>query len=219
MSLAARLARLIGGPPVHAAARWAVVDVESSGLDPRRDRLLAIAAIAVHVDAAAEAPRIALGDSFEVVLRHDDAPADKPNILLHGIGVGAQREGVPAPRALQDFEQWLAGAPLLAFHAAFDQTLIDRALQAAHGRRLAGPWVDLEQVAGVACPQLTARTLDDWIAHFGIRCARRHQAAADTLATAELLLKLWPAIRQQVARPDFAALQSLAAQRRWLHRH
>jgi DNA polymerase-3 subunit epsilon len=44
----------------------------------------------------------------------------------------------------------------------------------------------------------------------------RHQAAADTLATAELLLKLWPAVHQQVRAPGFAALADLAAQRRWL---
>ena len=30
-------------------SRWVVLDVESSGLDPRRDRLLAVAAVAVRV--------------------------------------------------------------------------------------------------------------------------------------------------------------------------
>jgi DNA polymerase-3 subunit epsilon len=30
--------------------RWVVLDVETSGLDPRRDQLLAIAAIALQVD-------------------------------------------------------------------------------------------------------------------------------------------------------------------------
>ena len=39
---------------------------------------------------------ITLADSFEVVLRqpHDTHAPDKANILLHGIGVGAQRDGV-----------------------------------------------------------------------------------------------------------------------------
>jgi DNA polymerase-3 subunit epsilon len=44
----------------------------------------------------------------------------------------------------------------------------------------------------------------------------RHQAAADTLATAELLLKLWPEVRRQVRTPGFGALVELAAQRRWV---
>jgi len=72
--------------------RWVVLDVESSGLNVTSDRLLAIAAIAVHVES--KTLRIALGDSFEVLLRNDVQVADKSNILLHGIGVGAQRQGV-----------------------------------------------------------------------------------------------------------------------------
>ncbi|RZU00605.1 3'-5' exonuclease [Rivibacter subsaxonicus] len=214
MSLWRQAIRHLGGQASRTATRWAVVDVEASGLDARRDRLLAIAAIAI--DAEAAAPRIVLGDSFEVVLRQDEVVADKPNILLHGIGVGAQRGGVPAAQALQDFERWRAGAPLLAFHAAFDQTLIARAFASRLRRRLDAEWVDLEHVAEVVQPAVAARTLDEWMAHFGIRCAQRHQAAADALATAELLLKLWPAIRRQAPRPDFGALQQMAGQRRWL---
>lgn len=204
------------GRPRSSATRWAVVDVESSGFDTRSDRLLAVAAVAVHFGQGR--PRIELGDSFEVVLRQAQAPVDKANILVHGIGVGAQRGGVEARVALRGLEQWLAASPLLAFHAAFDETLIQRAMQAALDHRLANPWVDLAAVAAALRPEVQARSLDDWLAHFGIRCAVRHQAAADSLATAELLLKLWPAACAQLPRADFAGLQRLAAQWRWLQR-
>ena len=198
------------------AARWAVVDVESSGLDARSDRLLAVAAVALHFEQGR--PRIAVGDSFEVVLRQLQTPVAKANILVHGIGVGAQREGTEAGAALRGLEQWLAASPLLAFHAAFDEALIQRAMQAALGHRLPNPWVDLAAVAAALRPEVRARSLDDWLDHFGIRCAVRHQAAADSLATAELLLKLWPAACAQLPRADFAGLQRLAAQWRWLQR-
>jgi DNA polymerase III subunit epsilon len=197
------------------ANRWIVVDVETTGLDLQQDRLLAIAAIALRIDGEAT-PRIAPGDSFEAVLRHHGSSvADKGNILLHGIGVGEQRAGAPPVEALTAFEQWLAGAPLLAFHAAFDQTMIDRAMQAALGRGLVNPWLDLEPVAAVLHPAVGVRSLDEWLAHFGIECAVRHQAAADTLATAELLLHLWPAARAQRC-TTFGSLRKLAGQRRWL---
>ena len=209
------LQRLSGCAPVN-AGRWVLVDVETSGLDMRRDRLLAIAAIALHVDAQA-APRIALGDSFEAVLRQEAAPADKANILLHGIGVGEQRAGVPPAQALAAFEDWLGDAPLIAFHAAFDRAMIGRAMTATFGRTLANPWLDLEPVADALHPEVGGRALDDWLAHFGIDCAVRHQAAADTLATGELLLRLWPAARAQRC-TTFAQLSQLAQQRRWLVR-
>ena len=205
-----------GRLPVGSAYRWVVLDVETSGLDTRHDRLLAIAAIALRIDGSAT-PRIDLADSFEAVLRQAVAPADKDNILLHGIGVGEQRAGAPAAEVLAAFEHWVADAPLIAFHAAFDQSMIQRSMKSVLGRTLANPWLDLEPVADVLHPGLGGRALDDWLAHFGIECAVRHQAAADTLATAELLLRLWPAARAQHA-TGFASLGQLALQRRWMAR-
>ncbi len=198
------------------AQRWVVLDVESSGLDPRRDRLLAIAAIAVRIDG--RRALIDLGDSFEVVLQQpqDGVAPDRQNILLHGIGVGAQRAGVVPRQALQSFAAYAGASPLIAFHAAFDRALIERACSAERLALPATGWLDLEPLAAVLQPQVKARSLDEWMQALGIRCAVRHQAAADTLATAELLLKLWPALRAELPQPRFKAVVALAAQRRWL---
>lgn len=204
-----------------APTRWVVVDVESSGLDTERDRLLAIAAVAVQVvtTGRGRAPAVLLGDSFEVVLRQEEAQARttaKSNILLHGIGVGAQRQGVECAQALQAFAQWLGDAPLLAYHSAFDEAMIQREMRAVLGKHLDNPWTDLADVVAVLYPQSRLQSLDDWMEHFGIRCAQRHQAAADVLSTAELLLRLWPALCAQAGALDYAAVHQLARQRRWL---
>lgn len=195
-------------------ARWVMLDVESSGLDPKHDRLLAIAAIALHRGGGA--PQLALGDSFELVIRQQDAAVDKANILVHGIGVGAQRAGTEPAQALAAFEHWVGDSPLLGFHVAFDEALIQRAMRAALGRVLANPWIDIADVARVVRPDVAGRSLDEWMDALGVRCALRHQAAADTLATAELLLKLWPQVLAQRQGDDWRALARLASQRRWL---
>jgi DNA polymerase-3 subunit epsilon len=195
-------------------SRWIVLDVESTGLDTQSDHLLAIAAVAVAFDGE-RAPRIALADSFEAVVHHRGASTDKDNILLHGIGVGEQRAGVPAAEMLTAFEHWAGAAPRVAFHAAFDQAMIGRAMKASLGRAGTGAWLDLAPVASALHPEVDALALDDWLAHFGIECAVRHQAAADTLATAELLLRLWPAARAQGS-ASFKGLARLARQQRWL---
>lgn len=195
--------------------RWLVLDVESSGLDASSDRLLALAAVGLRVDAAR--PTIDVADSFEAVLRQpaEEATPDKANILLHGIGVGEQRRGLDPADALRRFEAFAGDAPLLGFHVAFDRTMIDRAMQAGLGRRLRNPWLDLAEVAAVLRPDVAARSLDDWLAALHIPCARRHQAAADVLATAELLLQLWPAARADGV-TGFRDLARLATRRRWL---
>ena len=212
-----RVAREMRRAVAAGPARWVVLDVESSGLDATRDRLLAIAAIGVRVDGPRA--RIVLGDSFEVVLRQDVSVPDAANILLHGIGVGAQRSGGAPGPALAEFEHYIGTSPLVAFHAAFDRTLILRACNALLGRAPANPWLDLEPLAAVLHPQTPARSLDEWMAALHITCAARHQAAADTLATAELLLKLWPAVlRETKGGTGFAAVRELAGRRKWLQR-
>lgn len=193
--------------------RWVVADVEASGLDPQRDRLLAIAAVAVHFDAGHAA--IALGDSFEVVLRQDAPTADKDNILLHGIGVGSQGAGLAPALALAAFDDFAGASPLVGFHAAFDRALVERACRAVLGRVPDRPWLDLAPLARVLRPGCPARTLDEWLDACGIRCARRHEAAADALATAELLLMLWPSLRRETG-GRHAAARRLAGQARWL---
>ena len=121
--------------------RWVVLDVETTGLDPASDRLLAIAAIAVQVGVGLTKPTIVLGDSFEAVLKQDLA-SDRDNILVHHIGVGAQEGGRPAIEVLEDFRAWVDNAPLLAFHAPFDMVLINRAYHHHGLPPLKNDWID-----------------------------------------------------------------------------
>lgn len=195
------------------AARWVVLDVETSGLDARRDRLLAIAAVALRVDWDARRLWCEPGDSFEVVLRQE-AVSSRDNILLHGIGAQRQRDGMAPDAALQAFLAFAGASPLLAFHSAFDEVMIGRHVQAVLGQRLPHPWVDIEHLCAVTHPQVRARSLDEWMAHFGIRCAQRHQAAADTWAECELLQRIWPRVAHECA--SWREVVRLAAQRRWL---
>lgn len=201
--------------PVVDEARWLMVDVETSGLDAACDRLLAVAAIALRVDWQAKRLAVVIGDSFEMVVRQDE-PSTRDNILLHGIGVQRQQEGVPAGEALQAFAGFAGQSPLLAFHAAFDQALIGRHVRMALDKKLPNRWLDIEQLCGVTHPQVRARSLDEWLAHFGIRCAARHRAAADALAECELLLRIWPRVAAECS--DWRGVQRLASRHRWVRR-
>jgi len=195
------------------ASRWVVLDVETSGLDPARDRLLAIAAVGMRVDWFRQRLDIRLGDSFEVVLRQDQV-SSRENILLHGIGAHSQRNGIEPVAAMQAFVEFVGDAPLLAFHSAFDEALIGRHVRQHLATRLHNPWVDIEHLCAVTHPDVRARSLDEWMAHFGITCPQRHQAAADTLAECELLLRVWPRLARECR--QWRDVERLARQRRWL---
>jgi DNA polymerase III subunit epsilon len=196
--------------------RWVVLDVETTGLDPHADRLLAIAAIALSVHRPGRRLAIHAGDSFEVVLRQEDVSFDRENILLHGIGVQRQREGIPAGQALQAFAGFVGASPLLAFHSAFDQAMVTRYSALHLGGVLSNPWVDIEQLCAVTHEEADARSLDDWMAYFGVTCNQRHQAAADAMAECEVLLRIWPRIAAQCR--NWREVSRLADRHRWISR-
>jgi DNA polymerase-3 subunit epsilon len=179
-----------------------VVDVESSGLNISRDHLIAIGAVAVVNG------RVQLDDSLEIVLQQAQVSA-KDNILIHGIGGTAQREGVAPADALLTFLEYLGKDPLIAFHVAFDESMISRALKAFLGLNFRHEWADLAYIAPALYPQLARshRSLDDWMRLFQISNYARHNALADALSTAELLL----ALRQKLEARDAASLRGLKA--------
>jgi DNA polymerase III subunit epsilon len=204
---AQRLAAWQGLPPPRPnqlirESRCVVVDVESSGLNISRDHLIAIGAVAVVNG------RVQLDDSLEIVLQQAQVSA-KDNILIHGIGGTAQREGVAPADALLTFLEYLGKDPLIAFHVAFDESMISRALKTFLGLNFRHEWADLAYIAPALYPQLARshRSLDDWMRLFQIGNYARHNALADALSTAELLL----ALRQKLEARNAASLRGLKA--------
>jgi DNA polymerase-3 subunit epsilon len=193
--------------------RWIVLDVETSGLNPHSDRLLAIAAVVIEVSADFRRASIIIGDSYEAVLKQD-LPSHKDNILIHHIGAQAQSEGRPPVEVLEEFRRWVGNCPLLAFHAPFDEAMINRAYSLFGLKGLQNEWLDIEPLAKITGVNPRIRSLDEWLGHFGIECAIRHQAAADTFATAELLIRLWPYLTKEAN--SWASLRSIARQANWV---
>jgi DNA polymerase III subunit epsilon len=191
--------------------RWVVVDTETSGLDPERDRLLAIGGVAVNDDG------IWLDDSFEIVLQGGPS-GDPANIVVHGIGHAARAAGMPERQALAAFQDWCAGAPRVGFHTDFDRAVLQIALAGAGIPADEAPWLDLEPLAAALLPDALRHgrgNLDDWLAALDVECSDRHNAASDALATAELLLRLRAIAATQGSR-GFDALVKAARAQKWL---
>ena len=193
-----------------AEMRWVVVDVETGGLDAERDPLLAIGAVAI------EHGHIGLDASLEVGLAQARS-TDAANILIHGISGSEQRAGSSPQAALLDWLEFARGTPRVAFHAAFDQAVLQRDERARLGLSPKAPWFDAAVVAPLLFPEAAprCRQLDDWLAHFGIAVYARHGALADAYATAELWLVLLAAAEHEGIHTA-RQLQRLLRARRWL---
>lgn len=185
--------------------RMVVLDLETSGLDMRRDIVLSIGAVVI------EGGGINLGDQFESTLLR---PAQKvsESVLIHGIAPSELEAGDDPAEALLDFMEFVGDSPILAFHASFDQRMLTRALKQTLGYKLRHPFFDVAELAPMLCPDNRPRqnSLDDWCTHFGLHVLQRHHASADALATAELALILLSKARHQGLQNLTALNQRLA---------
>jgi DNA polymerase-3 subunit epsilon len=170
-----------------AGARWVVVDCETSGLDPARDRLLSVGAVAVR------AGRIEVSPALDLRVRQE-TPSARGNILVHGIGGDAQLGGRPAAEVVARLRDFIGEAIPAGFHAPFDAAVLRR-----HGLRLDAKWLDLAGLLPAFFPERGRHdsALEHWLAEFGIPARARHDALGDAFATAQLLLVALAEARRQ----------------------
>lgn len=199
------------GTTTSNAERWVVVDVETSGFDPTQDGLISIGAVAMRADG-----RVLPAESFEIVYRQSRT-SSRENILVHGIGVQAQRDGQDPPSATRAFLDYVGVSPILAFHAPFDRGFLARAVKIFVNQPFDNPWLDLAELAPALDPKAGLKSLDEWLRRYGISVTERHSAAADAFATALLAARLLHEGRRQGV-SGFRELQKLARSARWAGR-
>ncbi|MBC3777268.1 3'-5' exonuclease [Pseudomonas sp. SWRI99] len=172
--------------------RWVVLDLETTGLNINKDRVLSIGAVAIE-DGAVD-----FSQQFERTLQCSELKVS-PSVLIHGLGPNAIAAGSDPAEALVEFMEFVGDSPLLAFHAPFDQHMLGRALKEHLGHKLQHVFLDVADIAPLLCPQANIREagLDEWIEWFRLEVFERHNASADALATAELALILFSRARAQ----------------------
>lgn len=172
--------------------RLVVMDLETSGLDTRRDKVLSIGAVVIEQGA------IDMGTQYECTLYRADHKVTE-SILIHGIPPSEIAEGMGAADALLDFMEFSGECVFLAFHAGFDQRMLRRGLREDLGHRLQHAFIDIAEMAPMLCPDAAIGRggLDDWQSYFLLNNSQRHNAAADALATAEIALILLSKARVQ----------------------
>lgn len=161
--------------------RLIVLDLETTGLNPARDEVIAIGAVAIDRLA------IPLSDQFDLILRRPELDI-RETVLIHGIGPEALTRGHETEDALLRLLQWMNGDPILAFHSAFDQRFLEKALRTQIGYSEGHAWMDVAEILPALFPdaEVGKGRLDDWVDHFELQVSARHHAAADAMATAEL---------------------------------
>ncbi|GAB4170993.1 MAG: hypothetical protein OHK0024_07110 [Thalassobaculales bacterium] len=185
---------LFDGPPAPApldpagplaAAPLVVVDCETTGMDPARDRVLSIAIV------RQQGARLYVAAGFDRLV--DPGIAVPPeSAAIHGLTEALLR-GQPDFAALwPEIACRLAGAVFVGHHAAFDVAMI-----AAEARRAGHDWappavLDVGMLFGAVEEGAGYIGLDTLAGRLGVPVRGRHTALGDALITGDIMARLLP---------------------------
>ncbi len=173
-----------------AALPGIVVDCETTGLDPRRDRIISIGAVRTH------GARIYAHAHLDMLI--DPAIAiPRSSTAIHGID-NAMVEGAPEVRTGLDCLTEISDHCVIIGH----NIGFDLAILAAESRRGGTSWsvpwsLDTGHLVAVLEPELQALDLDAVCRHFGIAISGRHTALGDALSAGELFTRIVPLLEDQ----------------------
>jgi len=183
------LARL---PP--AAARYAVIDTELTGLDPRCDSIVSLAGLRL------DHGRIQLADQFYEEVRPASALTET-SIVLHGITPDdvSERPGIAA--FLAEFSAFCADDIVVGHFLEIDLGFLREACAGAGHPPLANPVLDtwplydwlssrMPEDGGPGLPRLQDPRLPELARSLGVPCRSSHNALGDAFVTAQVFQRL-----------------------------
>ena len=189
-------------------AVYCVVDLETTGTRPSRDRIVEIGAVRIEA--------LEIDGTFERLV-DPGVPLPRAISRLTGIESRDLRGRGPVGPALDAFLEFAGDAVLVAHNARFDTAFLDAALRRRGGTRLACPVVDTVGLARrvlVPAPRrLSLRSPQRTLRHD--RASPATARCADAQATAEILLVLLGRAQERGARTvdDLLALGAPARRR------
>ena len=165
---------------------FAVVDFETTGLNPETDRIVQLAAVIVNGEGH-------IVDSFDTIVK-PESPAEYQHGAEHIHGISAEQvsSGMPLRQALEQLWSISAGNVFTAHNAFFDLGFLYAESERVGIEGQVEIHIDtLELSRRTAGTDTTRRhNLFALCEHYGIERDQGHDAKSDATATAQLLMHL-----------------------------
>ena len=192
-------------PAWDSVTYWSL-DIETGGLDPARDPILALGMLPIR------AGIIRLGEAYKTLVRPEEGREIRPeSVQAHQLVWDEVRQAPPLPEVLAEVDRRVREGALWVHHQGIDVTFLKQAF-VRHGRRWpAPPVVDtvelirkLNRRRRFTNPDYAGAepsvNLTEARRRFGLPGYHAHDALTDAIATAELFLHLRGALNAKTLR-------------------
>ncbi|WP_170225049.1 exonuclease domain-containing protein [Nocardioides albertanoniae] len=163
------------------ARGYAVLDVETTGLDPYRDRVIQVAIRQISADGVTE--------SVWETLVNPGAGVDPGPVEVHGLTSAHLAEAPSYQEVAATIAHHLRGRVFVAHNAAFDWAFVSVESDRAGVRLEVLDWLCTMRLAKVLALEVADKSLATIAAYYTVEQLKAHDAGDDTRVAAEILLR------------------------------
>lgn len=159
---------------------YVVIDLEMTGLNPKTDKILELAAV-----------RMRNGQEVEAYARlvNPQVPLSEMVTELTGITEEKAAKGAPVDETVEEFLEFLGEDVLVGQNVIFDYSFLKQ-WAVNHKRPLEKEAVDTLKLARAFLPVEQKKDLESLCAYFGVERVHAHRALDDARETAQIFEKL-----------------------------
>ncbi len=163
--------------------KFAAIDIETTGLNPRKDEILALGIVPI------EGTRILASESYYTLIRPNKFKVE--TIKIHGIDPKILQNAPPFAEVADDIFDILHDRILVGHSIGLDYEFLRRAFEDV-GYDFVAETIDITMLEQILAERLgeklvwESKTLEGLAEKYGISCSYRHNALADAFIAAQI---------------------------------